>query len=539
MPKRPERQEKPEGQPTARMQFQLDPDKVPWLYALLHHSPAVDLYKGKFPNPFEGLVYQARLQEDQLLLIANLVVGEEFQSRYGNAIGSPESLDLFLRRYSGRHQFDPECRQLTIFEGDQVHGMIVRPREDLVVIQRGGTAGPLTLGENPINTLTVQVDETNVLVQRFVMATWNDSLETDQRRFRLILGLPQLPEGAAVARTYFDTFAIVGKEFRARPRPVDLEEDIGGYPEAKALMKSLVMDMTDPDTSRKFGTQPFSNRFALVTGREGTGKSLFPKALDRMLRAVYGDRLEHFRIGFTDLLLGRAPVAALMTKTILDHVRENERNRIPTLLHLDNLEMLLPATLRQRIIASNLFSPDQDHRVTPMPDAEFVYKENILAPVIEVIRNFGRDLGGECHYVIVLGESRIPRDELPDGVSRTFRRTVSLDNPTPADLAGMLRVQIATTRQFAERAKTDPFAAGIDLRLGNIAAHAVGLVGRDIQQALIHIADKHKAEWDGETATPVTEEEIIEALEAIRSERHIQTMSGARAAGFLALLGRS
>lgn len=525
---------KPEGIPTARMQFKLDPDRIPWVFASLANTPSVLLYKGGFPDPFTGLIYQAQLNQGQLILAAQLTLGPEFQRRYGDTVGSPEDLDSFLRRYS-RCQFDPECHQLVIFDDGQVQGMIVRPKEDVIVIQRGGQAGQLTLGEDPINNLGLHLDRFGVFVQRYVASIWNASPETDQRRFSLILGIPQLPDGAP--RTYFSTFEIIAKDFRARPRPVDLEADIGGHPDSKALMRSVIMDMTSPETSRNFGTQPFSNRFVLGWGREGTGKSLYPKALDMRLRAVYGDRLEHYRIGFTDLLSQRGSFSGTVVKTILDHIRENEIKKIPTLLHLDNLEQLIPPTLRQRTRAGNLFSL-QDHRFAVMSDAEFQWSTEVLGPVIQVIRDFGLDLGGECHNIIVFGESRVPRDELPEGIARTFRRTVSLDDPTPADLADILRVQIAITRKFAERSKRDPFVEGIDLRLADLTRHGTGLVGRDIQQALIHIADLHKAGWDGQAYTPVTYEEITNALDTIRSERNIQSTSGTRT-GFLALLGRA
>ncbi len=513
-----EREKSPGETPTASLKLRVEPRRIPWIFASLRNTPQVELYNGEFPEPFTHLSYFARHEQGQLVLATALRIGEDFNNRYGPTVGTSEDLAPLLARYP-EHQFLADHQQLVLQKDGQVLGVIART-EDNIIIQRGGTAGQLPLTKDrPVNSLSVYLDQFNLLVQRYVGAVWKSFPETDQRKLNLVLDLPALPEGAPA--TYFSTFEILASEFRARPRPVDLETEIGGYPDVKATVKALVMDLAHPDASRSYGTQPFSNKFILVTGVEGTGKSLFPKALDVMLRARFKEQYEHFRLPLADIIQQYGPYAASAVTTVLDHVRENEKKGIFTLLHLDNLEQLIPPHQRPRGTNANLaLAPgymSYFQSPTTPSDAEFNYFLQTINPLVSVLRQLGRDLGGESHHTVIYGESRAARELLPEGVARTFRRAFSLDNPTDRDLAGILGVQIRTTRKFAESTKYDPCEAGIEKQTARIAPHARGLVGRDIQQAFVNICTRAKAE-DGTFGykPPITEENVIEEVNKIR-----------------------
>lgn len=492
---------KPSGElgPTARLQFRIDQQKVPWMFAALRNEHEVNLYQGDFPDPFSKLAYTVRLNENRLLLLAGFSLREDFNLLYGRTIGSPQALAPLLRKYP-QSEFSPDRQRLTISRDGQTYGVIVRPPGNIVAIQRGGQAGQVALAEDrPVNSLSTNLDSFSTLVQRYVSAIWNASPETDQKRLNLTLDIPTLPDGAP--ETYFSTFEIVAPEFRGRPRPVDLDSEIGGYPLVKALVRSLILDLTNPEASRRFGTQPFSNKLVLVTGVEGTGKSLFPKAMDVILRSYFGDTFEHYRLSLQDMLLNYGIHTTAIVETIFDHVVSNEKRKIPTLLHLDNLDALIPPNQRRSLWM-------------PVSREEFYYYKQTLDPILTSLRKFGRELGGESHSVIVYGESRLRRSELPGSVAQTFRRTFHLE-PNREDLVDILRMQIRQSRKFAERTQHDPFTPDIDSQVDRIAERALGATGRDIQQVLLNIATRHKALWDGETDIPVTPEEIVEELSEV------------------------
>lgn len=500
--------------PTASLQFRIEPARIPWIYASLMNQRELHLYEGKFPEPFKELDIKINQNQGELALTATFGIGDDFVSQHGITIGSKETLSPLLVRYS-EHEFSSEGNQLLLAKNKEVHGIIARD-DNTIVIHRGKPVGSVKLPEDgTLNALSVYLDQFTLLVQRYVSAIWKASPETDQKKYQLLLDIPKIPEGAL--KTYFSTVEIVSKEFKARPRPLDMDEDIGGFPKVKAEIKGLFLDLTQPDGSRKYGTQPFSNKFVLVTGNEGSGKSLFPKALDAMFRKKFGDEFEHFRLPLSDMLTQYGRFTATIINTIIDHIKENEKKGIRTLLHLDNLEALVP--MSQRSTGINVVSQSSVTIQRPsLSDAEFNYYLQTINPIVLALRQLGRDLGGESHNVIVYGESRIPREDLPEGVSRTFRRTFSLDKPTAYDLKDILRIQINISRKFAASTQHDPFVSGIESHLNQMNSHALSLNGRDIQQAIITIAARKKAQ-SNESKT--TFEEIIEELETISLDKGI------------------
>lgn len=516
---------------TANLQLRVEPERIPWIYSVLRTQQQVKLYEGDFPEPFGKLTYFLRHNQNQLTLASALQIGDNFKERYKDTIGSPEDLKPLLKRYP-KYEFSPDGTQLAVFDKeDQIQGIITRDG-DQVIIQRGGGVGQLVLSEkdsNPINNLSVMLDSFNLLIQRYVSAIWKSSPETDRKEFHLTLDIPAIPEGAP--QTYFSTFEIVGNEFRENSRPVELEQ-IGGYPNVKTAIRNLFLNQTQPERSRGNGLQPYTNRFLLVTGPEGTGKSLFPKALARMLRDHYKGNYEYFRLPFADMLRKYGSYAAVLTATILDHVRENEKRGVVTLVHMDGLEHFIPQYQRPREVTSNLGTADYQvyyQPQTPPSDAEFRYAIQTLEPLIEVVRQFGKDVGANSHNVIIYGESRAPREFLPEGIAKTFRRTFSLDKPTSADVHDILRVQINSTKEFAQSTKRNPFAEDVESRLQEIASHAIGLNGRLIQQAMLSIATRKNVEG---LDLPITYIDLCNELDNIRMARGLLTNGSNRRMGF-------
>lgn len=526
--------EKLSEMPTASLQLRVEPKRIPWIYSALMNQQQIELYNGDFPEPFGKLTYILRRNQDQLTLASALQIGDEFKEKYEDTVGSPEDLEPLLKRYP-KHEFSPDKTQLAVFDKEgKIQGIIARS-EDQIVIQRGGGVGQLALSPenaNPINNLSVMLDNFNLLIQRYVSAIWKSSPEVDKKKFQLTLDIPAIPEGTP--ETYFSTFKIIGDEFRENSRPVELDRQIGGYPDVKTAIKNLFLNQTQPEKSRSNGLQPYANKFLLITGSEGTGKSLFPKGLDKMLRDHYKDNYECFRLAFADMLRKYGSYTAILTTAIIEHVRENEKKGIVTLVHMDGLEHFIPQYQRPKEVSANLGTADYQvvyyQSQIPPSDVEFNYAIQTLEPLIEVVRQFGKDIGSESRNTIVYGESRAPREFLPEGIARTFRRTFSLDKPTSADVHDILRVQINSTKEFAQSTKRNPFAEDIESRLQEIASHAIGLNGRLIQQAMLAIATRKNVE---ESDSPITHLDLCNELDNIRMARGLITNgSGNRRIGF-------
>jgi hypothetical protein len=152
-------------------------------------------------------------------------------------------------------------------------------------------------------------------------------------------------------------------------------------------------------------------------------------------------------------------------------------------------------------------------------------------PIRIVLRHFGQELGAESKHVIVVGESRIPRGDLPEDLSRTFRRAIHLQ-PNKVDLAEILKIQMRTTKHFARRANRNPFSEETESQIEKIATGAEGLTGRDIQQALLAITTRLKANYDGTVLPEITPSEISEAIELIKTTRGLPSPNKTRKLGF-------
>lgn len=503
-----ERRSPPEGTRTASLQLKIAPEGVNWAYATLRNQPRVVLYDDEFPDPFTHLTYTVGQTQNQLFFVAQFALGEEFRQRYPQGIGSAKDLSSLLQRYS-QHQFSPDNQQLVVAKDGQIKGAIARVADNCIVIQRGGQVGPLKLSEQtPVNSLAVSLEDFNLLVQRYAGAIWKTSSETDQKQVQLVLSIPPASPGAV--QTYLSTFEIMRQQGFEEERPRKLRlEDIGGYPSMRTGIQALIQDCTTPDVSRMYGTQPFANRFILVTGREGVGKSLWVKPLYWTLRSTFKN-IEYYRLHLDDLFTQYGPSAATVVETILNHARENEKHGVFTIVHIDYLEQLIQPGLRRN-----------GDTTTTLTEAAINYSLKTINPVIVALGSFGRDLGGLSHHTILYGESRETRGLLPDAIKKTFRRAFALGDPTADDLVGILRAQIETTRGFALSTGHDPFVPEILSRLEDIAPHGIGLNGSEVKQVFLDIAASRKASWDGRTYVRTTDEDIIKALAAKRAEKGI------------------
>jgi len=141
--------------PNARMQFRIEPAKIPWIYSTLKNQPQVELYSGDFPEPFEKLTYTLGHNQNQLALVAALQVGDKFKAKHKETVGLTEDLGPLLRHYP-QHKLFPDGTQLAIFNKENHVQGIIAKKEDQIIIQRGGGVGQLALNpedSNPINNL--------------------------------------------------------------------------------------------------------------------------------------------------------------------------------------------------------------------------------------------------------------------------------------------------------------------------------------------------------------------------------------------------
>lgn len=487
------------NRPSASLELRISNKQQELLFAALQHQPQIRLYDGPLPDPFSHLAYLVGNVQGQLVLAAQLKTTDDFSNHFGNSVGSIETLDGLLRKYdTSRQQIFENSAGVVVFRKGEEQGFLIARTEEEIVIQRGGQVGTIHL-QSP-NDLVTNLNLFNLLLQRYVNAIWRDYQDTKHLQQAVVLQLPQLPEGTLQA--WASTYEFVGKEFMESSRPIYFDKDVGGLPEAKEVVFALVLDTLNPEASRRMGTQPFTNKLLLLTGGEGSGKSLVVKALSTKLRDGVDGKVEEFRIPFADVIPKYQSFTAQLLKTLFEHASENEKKKVYTIVHLDNLE----------------------HLMRPQQDATYTvdYFSNVIAPILEVIREYSRNFGIHSDYVIVVGESRAPRESLFDAVARSFRRVVDLNRLTSEGRAEVLRIQLAQSRQFAssEGQQCEPFEGGIDARLSDLAKEADGLNGFDIKQAVISLANRKKAQYlESNAYNPATAEELKEALARQRLEK--------------------
>jgi len=498
-----------EPKPRASFQFVMPPEEIEKLHGALFSAQQVELYNGAFLEPFSALAVMVGKRQNQLVMQAILEVDTGFTQTYGQTIGNTDGLKTVQKRYP-ETQLSDDGTTLIVSKKNQIHGVVQRVDDKHIVVLRGGNAGPVTLSDDqPVNDLKVEFNQFLLLTQRYITSLLQNS-DASQMEMNLVLTLPQLTEASLAA--FHSSFEIMTKEFRARHRELDLDSEIGGFPNAKTAVRGLYADITDPESSRKFGNQPYSNRFLLIAGNEGTGKSLFPKALDTMLSKKYGKAFEHFRLPLGDILRKYGPSSATVVKTILDHVRANERAAVVTAIHFDTLHALC--------------APDEQAGTAAM-----LKHMEIIEPVVTVFRDFGNDLGPSSKYVAVIGESRVSPQYLPEAVQKVFRRSITL-RPTKQDLAEALMVQVRKTRKFAEGSGIDPIDSEVDKDPTAVITDPEALTGKDIQQAILNITQRNKTSGKSPEDVKITPAEISMELAAIQIEKGLSAGRKAKSTGF-------
>lgn len=94
--------EKPK--PAANFQFQINPERIPWIHASLMNQQEILLYNGEFPEPFYHLSYQVSIKQNELIMLAVLGTGDDFNEQVGEGLGTEKDLSALTKRYSN-HQF--------------------------------------------------------------------------------------------------------------------------------------------------------------------------------------------------------------------------------------------------------------------------------------------------------------------------------------------------------------------------------------------------------------------------------------------------
>lgn len=497
----------------ASFQVIVTPEHIGWIHAALLNTPYVELYSGGFVPPFESLSVVTSRRGNQLISQSTIKIDGEFDDQVGTGIGNDDVIRRLTKRYPQSQVSDDRNQLLLVNKRGEASGIIIRDGDE-VTVHTGGQAGQIDISDSsPVNDISVGLAKHTLLLQRYISAVLR-STDAYATQLALQLLIPQLPEGAA--QTYFSTREVVLKEFREHPRPLDLIRDIGGYQKAKDAVQSIFLDLVSPNVSRQHGTKPFSDKFILLTGREGTGKTLFAKGLDTLMRQHFNEAdgkspLEHLRVPFGDMLTKYGASTIQVLGTIFEQARENERNGVPTLIHLDGLHALIsPLERTGRVL------PNGEARIRPTPtESEFNFEIRVLGPIRGLIREFGAELGANSKHVVMFGESREERAELPESIAKTFRRTIDLD-PTVDDLGKIIDVQTTITRANAEGTGVDPFAPGFDAEIARIAKEAEGLTGFNVKQALIHVTSHNKAAWDGDTQRLVTADDLIIELRSMK-----------------------
>lgn len=490
-------------QSPASLELIIGKSEQEWLYAALANTPKVDLFNGPFVDPFTSFRYTVAAVQGQLVFQAQLGVSGEFSAAFGNGIGSKEMLETLLSRYDSPPQFIEGDRGLVVANQNRPVGLIVRT-DDGVTIQRGGQVGPVAF--DSLNALPINMALFNILVQRYVNSVWRAFPDSARVSVPISLTVPQFPDGTL--QTYLSTFEITGPQFVENTRPVAWD-DIGGHMIAKEMAKGVFVDLAEPDVSRRIGTHPYSNKPFLLTGEEGTGKTLIVKALATMMVERFGgDGFEYYRLPLAKMLVKDGQNAAALANTIFGRSLYNEKRGIKTLVHLDNLEHLTPYTPA----AQQLFANPQ-------------FQYLVVGPLVSVIKEYLHTVGTYSEHVAIVGESRIQRELLPEGVSRGFRRVADVDKLSKEDRAEVLKIQLALSRHFAASTGVDPFDSSVDSRVMDLAVAAEGLNGFYMKQALLRVQDAKKAEYVSTGKyTPITFEELGTSLR----HQHIEKVLGGK-----------
>lgn len=496
---------------TTTLDLRTNPDNIAIINAVLQGQHQINLYEGPFPTPFNALKYAIVRQGNQAGFIALLRPQDAFDEKFKGGLGQKEDLEVLFRRYP-ESELVNDNRVLVVKKGEETVGTIGRTNEGLVIVQMNHLLEP----GKPVNSLSTGVTNFNLLLARYVRSVWAGDPETQNLQFAIDLNLNQIPDEALPF--YFSTPEVVERLTAEHPRKVAFSE-IGGFPSVQAEFQALIVDATNPEISRMHGTKPFSNKFILLSGAEGVGKTLWVKALDTALREKFAD-LKHYRLPLSDLILKYGAQTANIVNTVFNIARENEKKGVPTIIHIDGLEQLAPASARA----------NAEGMINITSSADIGYAAQVLNPITKVLGEFGHEVGSNSKHVIVIGESQIAREYLPEQAARTFRRAFNLV-PTIDDLRSSFEVQIAITRSFAN-GTSEPIHPEVDEHLDLLAQEAAGLTSRDIQQALLGAANAKKANYDGEKFEPITIADIRAQLMILRLSRGIDGYPIKRPIGF-------
>lgn len=498
-------------QPTAQFNLRLLADQTAWTHASIQNAPEVVLYSGKFPPPlFKGFRYVVASRPSGIILQAALETTDEFRDRFGRTIGDKETLAPFINKYPQVAWTDDKTT-MHIFNGDQMDGLIGLAANGTIIIQRGGPAGQIPITPRP-HDLANEIEPFHLMIQRLISAYWKAHPETRNRHMRLDLAIDQRPQGAA--QTFYSTYENVASRFLAQARDVTTD-DIGGYAEPKAFIGSLMLDLADPKASRIVGSIPNVNKAVGITGADGVGKSLIVLAIARRMAELFKDGFKHYHLPLRDIVAEYGIFADDALKGVLDYVVALKKQGSAALVHLDNLDELVPPTNR------NPFQQEGQPTMV-VTDNEFNKWHQVASLITTALTTFDREMARDTGNIVVIGESRLPRNLLPQNIATLFRRYFNL-RPTPADLGEMLVAQMNKTKANTRDEGIDPFDENAWQKATTLTTDLDGLTPRDIQNSILAILDRKKDAYDG-TLKPITAAEIRDELVQTRRNKSPNTL---------------
>ena len=292
----------------------------------------------------------------------------------------------------------------------------------------------------------------------------------------------------ALQRRLEDVFSKLGEKFgdltgrvETKIRPDESFDDVGGLQEAKDTLRGFATALTNPQLYAQWGITP--PRGVLLYGPPGTGKAKLARALAGVSQAIF----YHLKLGNLTSKFGAN------TGEILQEVLRIATGEGPAVLLLDDIDAL---SLEQ------LLPPPQAREASARLVAALCEKFDGLDPSARIL--------------IVGSTSRT--DVLDPALVAPGRLDHLIEVPLPdaaaqREILGLIR---ARTEENAGRALFD----AIDDR--KILPLMGGMTGADIAVIIRRaLSSKVHAAAEGGNPSPVTTENLIDAIEDYKSVRGV------------------
>jgi proteasome regulatory subunit len=292
----------------------------------------------------------------------------------------------------------------------------------------------------------------------------------------------------AIQRRIEDVFAKLGEKFgdltgrvEVRVKPETSFDQIGGLPDAKAVMRGFVTALTDPELYQKWGITP--PKGVLIYGPPGTGKSMLARALATEAGAIF------YHLKLVNLTSKFGPNTGELLQEILSVAKEQGRS----VVFLDEADALS---------LEHLLSGGQAREASARLVAALCEKLDGLEP-------FSR-------LVVVAATHRTDAvDPALVGPGR-LDRLVEVTLPDAAALQEILEL----TRARAERAAGRRLFDELDYR--SVLPPMGGMSGAEIAEVLRRALErKVEAAGQGGDAGLVTTQDLLQQIDAYRRIRAV------------------